>query len=73
VSWEKIKQANPAVFTAGGGEVFVMSVADVLWGYDSEAGEYVMSTHLEPWKAYWIYNQNGTPITDFVIPNPKSD
>ncbi len=73
VSWEAIKQANPDVFTAGNGDVFITAVADVLWGYDPAAGEYVMSQEMEPWQSYWIYNHNSSPITDFVIPNPKQD
>jgi len=66
VSWEMVKEANPEVFSKG-------DVADVVWGYDSEKGEYVMSTHLEPWQGYWVYNYTNLPILEFVIPNPKGD
>jgi len=72
VSWEKIKEANPGIFFYDIGEagIEIIAVADVLWGYDSENGEWVMKGGIDPWGSYWIYNYSDSPIFDFIIPYP---
>lgn len=64
VTWDSIKGKNPNLFdnNKDNGEV-----ADVLWGYDGV--EYVMSSEMDPWHGYWVYNSSESSI-NFIIPCP---
>ena len=60
VTWDAIKAANAALFNNG-------TVADVLWGYDTEYLEFVAATALDSWQGFWVYNASGSNV-DFIIP-----
>ena len=60
VSWDSIKNENSNLFDNN-------VVADVLWGYDIEVGEYVMCDEMDPWQGYWVYNSSESNI-NLIIP-----
>jgi len=60
VSWADVKSRNADLFNNN-------IVADVLWGYNSDQFEYFLSTTLDPWQGYWVYNSTGSNV-DLIIP-----
>ena len=60
VAWVDVKTRNPNLFDNN-------LVADAIWGYDDSKLELVMSKDMDPWEAYWIYNNSGSNV-NLIIP-----